>query len=245
MARSAARSSSLGSQVPAAALARTCSARGRAGDHRGHGRLRGQPADRDLEHADARARRRTRSSASMMSQSARRRGAGSGAAGQPGALRRLSPRRYLPVSRPLASGKNGSRPRPNCSQAGTTSASTVALQQAVVVLRADERGAVAGPGGPVGVGDLPAGEVGVAEVAHLAGADQVVERGERLLDRRARVGLVHLVEVDVVGAEPAQRRLDRADDVAPRAAGAVVRAVERRPCPCRTWWPARPRRGGP
>ena len=34
-----------------------------------------------------------------------------------------SPRRYLPVSRPYASGKNGSTPTPTCSHAGTSSAS--------------------------------------------------------------------------------------------------------------------------
>jgi hypothetical protein len=102
----------------------------------------------------------------------------------------------------------------------------LALEQAVPVLRADERGQVAGPGGPVGVGDLPTGEVGVAQVAHLARADQVVEGGQRLLDRGGRVGLVQLVEVEVVGLEPAQRGLDRAHDVPPGAAGAEVVAVD-------------------
>ena len=51
MARSAARSSSLGSQVPAAALAAHLLGRGGAGDHRGHRGLGGQPADGHLEHA--------------------------------------------------------------------------------------------------------------------------------------------------------------------------------------------------
>jgi hypothetical protein len=36
---------------------------------------------------------------------------------------------------------------------------------------------------------------------------------------------VHLVEVDVVGLQPAQRGLDRPDDVAPRATGTEVVAV--------------------
>ena len=36
-----------------------------------------------------------------------------------------------------------------------------------------------------------------------------------------RIGAVHLVEVDVVGAEPPQRVLDRPDDPAPRAAAPV------------------------
>ena len=35
------------------------------------------------------------------------------------------PRVYLPVSRPYSSGKYGRMPRPKCSEAGTTSSSTV------------------------------------------------------------------------------------------------------------------------
>ena len=100
------------------------------------------------------------------------------------------------------------------------------IEQAVLVLRADEPGQVGGPRRPVRVRDLPAGEVGVAQVADLAGADQVVQRGQRLVDRGARVGLVHLVEVDVVGPQPAQRRLEGADHVPPGAAGVEVVAVQ-------------------
>ena len=54
----------------------------------------------------------------------------------------------------------------------------------------------------------------MADVAHLALADEVVERGEGLLDRRQRVGRVQLVEVDPVGLQPAERSLDRQPDVA-------------------------------
>ena len=46
--------------------------------------------------------------------------------------------------------------------------------------------------------------------------DQVVEGQERLVDRGVRVLGVELVQVDVVGAEPAQRRLDGPHDVLPR-----------------------------
>ena len=75
------------------------------------------------------------------------------------------------------------------------------------------------------VGDLPPGDVGAPDVADLALADQVGEHRQRLLDRRDRVGEVELVEVDPVGAQPLQRRLDRSADVAPRAAGTVVGTV--------------------
>ena len=46
--------------------------------------------------------------------------------------------------------------------------------------------------------------------------DEVVERPERLLDRRGAVGPVELVEVDAVGAEAAEARFARGDDVVVR-----------------------------
>ena len=112
-------------------------------------------------------------------------------------------------------------PRPCASQAGMTSAWIAAVQQVVVHLGRDRPGQVRGAGRPVGVGDLPGREVAVADVADLARADQVVERPERLLDRRRRVRGVDLVEVDVVGPEAAQAVLDRPDDPAARRAPLV------------------------
>ena len=52
-----------------------------------------------------------------------------------------------------------------------------------------------------------------------------------------------VVEVDVVDAEPLQRRVARAADVLGPAVDAEPRAVRRR-ARCRTWSRARPRRGG-
>ena len=51
---------------------------------------------------------------------------------------------------------------------------------------------------------------------------------ERLLDRGLVVPAVDLVEVDVVGAEPSEARVDRAEDVLAGEA-AVVRARTHRP----------------
>ena len=61
-------------------------------------------------------------------------------------------------------------------------------------------------------------EVGAADVADLAGVDEVVEGAQRLVDRRRRVGRVQLIEVDVVGAESPQRGLHGGQDVLARAA---------------------------
>ena len=69
-------------------------------------------------------------------------------------------------------------------------------------------------GDPQGLGDLPGGMVGQADVADLALPDEVVVGRQGLLQRRVRVGIVGVVEVDVVGLQAAQARLDLADDVA-------------------------------
>ena len=56
---------------------------------------------------------------------------------------------------------------------------------------------------------LPRGQVRAADVADLAGAHEIVERAQRVLDVRQRIEAMDLIEVDVVGAEPPQARFDR------------------------------------
>ena len=62
------------------------------------------------------------------------------------------------------------------------------------------------------------------DVAHLPFAHELVERTERLLERRDAVGGVVLVEVDHVGSQALQRAFDRLADVLAGAArfGAVA-----------------------
>ena len=119
-----------------------------------------------------------------------------------------SPRRYLPVSSPEASGKNGTKPSPSRSHVGSTSRSASRCEQAVVVLDRREPGRSPVARDRVGLLDLLGAEVRGADVADDAGADELVERLERLGDRRHAVGLVVPVVVDHVGAKPPQRRLD-------------------------------------
>jgi hypothetical protein len=56
-------------------------------------------------------------------------------------------------------------------------------------------------------------EVGGPDRPHLARLDQRAIGFQRLLDRRIRIVAVRLVEVDIVGAEPAQRLVGCAQDV--------------------------------
>jgi hypothetical protein len=71
-------------------------------------------------------------------------------------------------------------------------------------LLGDEALAVAALGGPLGLDDGRGGEGRVAEVADLALVDQVGECAEGLVEVGLGVPAVDLVEVDPVGAEPAQ-----------------------------------------
>ena len=63
------------------------------------------------------------------------------------------------------------------------------------------------------------------EVADLALLDQLLHRADRLLDRDGLVDAVLVVEVDVVDAEPRQRRVARAADVVGLAVDAEEAAV--------------------
>ena len=85
-------------------------------------------------------------------------------------------------------------------------------------------------GEPLALDDRGRLEGGGADVADLALVDQVGERAEGLVEVGVRLGAVHLVEVDPVGAEPAQAVLDLADDptaaVAPLVGVVAEAAVE-------------------
>ncbi len=65
----------------------------------------------------------------------------------------------------------------------------------------------------------------MADVADLSFGDEIVQGRQCLLDRRHRVGRVQLVQVDPVGLQAAQRRLDGQADVPARAADSPVRPV--------------------
>ena len=101
-----------------------------------------------------------------------------------------------------------------------------AVEQVVVVFCGDEPFGAEFVSAVFGVGELPAGEVGVAQVADFAVAYELVEGAEGFFDGGVRVGAVVEVQVDVVGAEAAEGPFDGAHDVAAGSAGVAVVAVE-------------------
>ena len=136
-----------------------------------------------------------------------------------------SPRRYFPVSQPPASGLNGVYPTPCSWQSGKTvsrspcSRSENAFCTHSYRVRPFERGQLER------LGELLGREVRGTRGADRAGADELVERLERLLLRDVRVEGVREVERDPVDAEPAEARLDLPPDPgAARAPGRPPRS---------------------
>ena len=102
-----------------------------------------------------------------------------------------------------------------------------AIDQVVVILHADEARQAVRVGGGEHLGELPGEHAGGADVERLARAHDVVQRAQRLFDRRVVIEAVDLVEIDVIGAEPAQAVVDGVQDVLARQA-ALVRVVAHR-----------------
>ena len=61
--------------------------------------------------------------------------------------------------------------------------------------------------------DLPRGPVAHADIADAARADHVIERAQRLFDRRRRVPAMELIEIDMIGPQPLQASVDLVHEV--------------------------------
>ena len=103
----------------------------------------------------------------------------------------------------------------------------LAVDQVVLRLHRHERRPAVGPRDAQHLHELPGVHRAGADVAGLAGAHDVVQRLQRLLDRRLIVEPVDLVEVDIVDAQPAQRPVDAVQDVLARQAAVVGIAAHR------------------
>ena len=76
--------------------------------------------------------------------------------------------------------------------------------QVVQALLRHEPERAAPAGGLAGLREVPAGEVRAADVDHLPLRDEEVHGLPDLVPRCVPIDVVHLVEVDVVGLQPAQ-----------------------------------------
>ena len=194
--------------------------RHRAGDHARRHRPRQQPAEREVEHAAARSALRSPRSRSTSVQfrslmTSRRVVA---AVGEPRVLRQrlvalifaaeeaagergVGQERHAALAHQRAPGRARSCAPAGCIRPGRSTKAAVPMRVAVSSA-ADTCGA-------------EKFEQPIART--LPSRHQIVERAQGLLDRRVRIGTVDLIEVDPVGAQPLQARLDGAGMiVAPR-----------------------------
>ena len=123
-----------------------------------------------------------------------------------------------PVRKPCPSGEYGDEADAEFAQHRQHRGFGVAGPQRVLRLQSGDR--MHG----VGAADRVHPGLGQPDVAHLALRDQLRDRADGVLDRRVRVDAVLVVQIDVVGAEAAQRTLDRGADVG-RAAVQVAWAA--------------------
>jgi AraC family transcriptional regulator len=147
----------------------------------------------------------------------------------PGPFRRVSAAAVLAGEQPSGERAPDQHPEPLVEGDRDQLRLSVARLERVVDLLADELLEPPPVGDPQRLHQLPPREVRRADVAHLAGGDQGVEGGQRLIERRLPVPLVHLVQIDVVGSEPPQARFGGAEDVVPREAGVVGSVAHRHP----------------
>ncbi len=116
--------------------------------------------------------------------------------------------KYLPVRAPFLSGDHARIDMPNSSAIGSSSRSTVRSSKLYSICNPTY---CVQPRSSARVFDCAtthAGRVGNADVEHFSGAHEVVERAHDFFGRRHRVPDVQPVEIDVVGAEALEARLD-------------------------------------
>ena len=185
---------------------------GGAGDHGRDGRNRCETTDRDLEQRDA-----VRISPGAQAFDATEIVLVDLPAVQPrsGLWRVLA--RHLAREQPAREREVGNEAETEPLARGQQVALGVALEPRVLALLRDVRQAQSRSDRGCAL-ERPRRVVRRAERAHLAFGDELGDDAERLLERRLAILLVMLVEVDVIGAQPAKRRLERRPDIGRRSA---------------------------
>ena len=135
-----------------------------------------------------------------------------------------SPRRYLPVSQPPASGLNGVKPRPCSAQSGSTSRSASRSSSEYEFCTQSKR-----PSRQRFAQTAAPSTLLSAVGRDLALRTQLVERRSGLGDRHVGIPVVGEEQVDALDAEPLQARLELPLHARGREAvvGALVHRVER------------------
>ena len=199
--------------------------RARADDHGRHARVLQQPGEREAGHADASLDRRRLERLERVERLVDNEvgvGLGPHRHARPGwGCRTAAVLPGQPASRERRERREAEA---ELGERGEQLALGLPFEQAVGVLHPAEAGAAVPVAQPERVDELPGGHVARADVVDRPCAHEVVERAERLVERRVRVGLVREEQVEMARAEALQAPLDLALQVPAREA-VVVRAV--------------------
>ena len=123
-----------------------------------------------------------------------------------------SPRTYLPVSIPDARGKYGTTPSPWRSTAGTTSSSTSRRSRLHSICVPQNAARCCSAETPAASSICAAATFELARWSTLPARTSSSSASSASLDRTLGVGVVLVVEVDPVGAQPGEAALDRLAD---------------------------------
>src|SRR6187551_3573023 len=85
-------------------------------------------------------------------------------------------------------------------------------EQVVERLFADQSHEVSPSSSGLRLGDMPAGEIAAAGVEDFASLHRQLDRLPDLLPRCVPIDVVELIEIDVVGLQPAQTRIECSAD---------------------------------
>ncbi len=77
---------------------------------------------------------------------------------------------------------------------------------------------------------MPAGEVRDADIVDLAGAHEHIKRREHLFGRRECIEAMELEQVDIIGAEPAERSINGCKQMLARRTKVVRSVAETESC---------------
>ena len=100
----------------------------------------------------------------------------------------------------------------------------LAVQEVVMVLHRNELRPMVAFGGALHFCKLPREHARGSDVTHATAAHDIVQRLHRFFDRRVRIETVNLIQIQVIGAQTFQARIDCRKNVLPRES-LLVRAI--------------------
>src|SRR6266700_8437707 len=106
----------------------------------------------------------------------------------------------------------------------------ISLSQRILKLQRNDSLITAQLGNSLCPSQKPSGSIRESDVTHLARPNQIIQRRHHFFSRRKRVPVVQPIEVNVIGVQTTQRRVQRAINIfAPNSAGVGITLFTAKP----------------